>query len=162
MPSSEKIAIAAHLHVLLRRKTGRVTDTEWLAANREYAAEITRFARNKAREDGHPDLALWADKLEEVMAAPELRQRVPLVQRVADVVKDHRPLPSVAAPGPAPVPAPAAPQQQGGRSVNTEEEVYPESGFIESTFGGIFGDSDSHKHRVPKDPNAPRYVKGLR
>ena len=29
MPDSDKLAIAAHLHVLLRRKTGRVTDTEW-------------------------------------------------------------------------------------------------------------------------------------
>jgi hypothetical protein len=48
MPSSEKIAIAAHLHVLLRRKTGRVTDTEWMAGNHEYAAEIARFAREKA------------------------------------------------------------------------------------------------------------------
>lgn len=37
MLHSEKLAIAAHLHVLLRRKTGRVTDTEWLAANAEYA-----------------------------------------------------------------------------------------------------------------------------
>ena len=45
MPSSEKIAIAAHLHVLLRRKTGRVTDTEWLATNADYAAEIVRFSR---------------------------------------------------------------------------------------------------------------------
>ncbi|MDB5939434.1 MAG: hypothetical protein JWP77_1798, partial [Polaromonas sp.] len=29
MSSNEKLAIAAHLHVLMRRKTGRVTDTEW-------------------------------------------------------------------------------------------------------------------------------------
>lgn len=152
MPSSEKIAIAAHLHVLLRRKTGRVTDTEWMAANREYAAEITRFAREKAREDGHQDLAMWAEKLEEIMAAPELRQRVPLVKMVTDAVKDHRSLP----------PAPSVPDRQGARSVNTEEEVYPESGFIESTFGGSFGDSDPHKDRKPKDPDAPRYVKGLR
>lgn len=28
MSSSQKIAIAAHLHALLRRKTGRVTDVE--------------------------------------------------------------------------------------------------------------------------------------
>ena len=33
MPESDRLAIAAHLHVLLRRKTGRVTDTEWMAAN---------------------------------------------------------------------------------------------------------------------------------
>lgn len=63
MLPSEKVAIAAHLHVLLRRKTGRVTDTEWMATNAEYANEIVRFARARAKEDGHADLAEWADKL---------------------------------------------------------------------------------------------------
>ena len=63
MLPNEKLAIAAHLHVLLRRKTGRVTDTEWLAANAEYATEIVRFARARATQDGHADLAVGADKL---------------------------------------------------------------------------------------------------
>lgn len=63
MLPSEKLAIAAHLHVLLRRKTGRVTDTEWMASNAEYAQEIIRFARARAKEDGHADLTEWADKL---------------------------------------------------------------------------------------------------
>ncbi|QDL56133.1 hypothetical protein [Rhodoferax aquaticus] len=63
MLSSETLAIAAHLHVLLRRKTGRVTDTEWMASNADYAAEIVRFARASAKSDGHTDLADWADKL---------------------------------------------------------------------------------------------------
>ncbi len=67
MLESEKLAIAAHLHVLLRRKTGRVTDTEWMAVNAEYAREIMRFARASAREDGHTDLAEWADKLEHAL-----------------------------------------------------------------------------------------------
>ena len=70
MLSTEKIAIAAHLHVLLRRKTGRVTDTEWMACNEEYAAEIVRFARHSARTDGHTDLGEWAEKLEVAMIAP--------------------------------------------------------------------------------------------
>jgi hypothetical protein len=68
MLNSEKIAIAAHLHVLLRRKTGRVTDTEWMASNADYAAEIVRFARGRADSDGHLDLREWADKLESAMA----------------------------------------------------------------------------------------------
>ena len=51
MSDSDKLAIAAHLHVLLRRKTGRVTDTEWMAANADYAQEIVRFARQRATED---------------------------------------------------------------------------------------------------------------
>lgn len=153
MPSSEKIAIAAHLHVLLRRKTGRVTDTEWMATNHEYAGEITRFAREKAAEEGHADLAAWADKLEEIMGIPEHKARVPLVKMVTDAVKD-RAVPVVAA---APMP-----DRQSAQSVNTEEEVYPESGFIESTFGSFFGENDPNHPKKSRDPNAPRYVKGLR
>ena len=67
---SAKLAIAAHLHVLLRRKTGRVTDTEWMATNMDYAQEIIRFAHAKAVEDNHPDLAEWAQKLAASMAPP--------------------------------------------------------------------------------------------
>jgi len=152
-PSSEKIAIAAHLHVLLRRKTGRVTDTEWMASNAEYAAEIVRFSREKAAEDGHVDLGAWADRLEEVMSASEVKLRVPLVRMVSDAVRER----GAASSGAAPVP-----DQQSARSVNTEEEVYPESGFIESTFGAIFGDSESQRERKARDPDVPRYVKGLR
>ncbi|MDD0840407.1 hypothetical protein PSQ40_17615 [Curvibacter sp. HBC61] len=63
MLASEKLAIAAHLHVLMRRKVGRVTDTEWLASNAEYAAAMVRLARQAAAEGGHADLAEWADKL---------------------------------------------------------------------------------------------------
>lgn len=70
MLNSEKIAIAAHLHVLLRRKTGRVTDTEWMASNAAYASEIVRFARASAETEGHADLAVWADKLALAMAGP--------------------------------------------------------------------------------------------
>lgn len=64
MLQSEKVAIAAHLHVLLRRKTGRVTDVEWMAVNEAYASEIIRFARQSAQQDGHAELAEWAGKLE--------------------------------------------------------------------------------------------------
>ena len=67
MLANEKIAIAAHLHVLLRRKTGRVTDTEWMATNREYAMEIVRFARQSATEQGDGDLSALADKLADIM-----------------------------------------------------------------------------------------------
>jgi hypothetical protein len=68
MNDSARIAIAAHLHVLLRRKTGRVTDTEWLATNAEYATEIIRFSREQSVERGAPELAEWADKLEQSAA----------------------------------------------------------------------------------------------
>ena len=153
MPSSEKIAIAAHLHVLLRRKTGRVTDTEWMATNQQYAFEIARFAREKAADEGHVDLITWADKLEESMATPDPKPRVPLVQMVTDAVKER----SLQSAQPA-----YRPDRQSAQSVDTEKENYPESGFIESTFGNFFGDSESHRERKARDPNAPRYVKGLR
>lgn len=63
MSHSERLAIAAHLHVLLRRKLGRVTDTEWMATNADYAREILRVCRAEA----DPDLQDWAAKLESVM-----------------------------------------------------------------------------------------------
>lgn len=67
MLQNDALATAAHLHVLLRRKTGRVTDTEWLAGIAEYAQAIVRFAREKAQEDGHDDLLPLADRLESLM-----------------------------------------------------------------------------------------------
>lgn len=80
MLNSEKLAIAAHLHVLLRRKTGRVTDTEWMASNTDYAAEVVRFARENAHKEGHADLAEWAGKLEAAMlptpVAPPIASRL--------------------------------------------------------------------------------------
>jgi len=69
MHDSDRLAIAAHLHVLLRRKTGRVTDTEWMATNADYAQEIIRFARRRAQEDGQPELADWAARLEQALPA---------------------------------------------------------------------------------------------
>lgn len=87
MQSSEQLAVAAHLHVLLRRKTGRVTDTEWMAANHDYAREIVRFARAKAAEDGHPELAEWAGKLEQAVLAPQDRQAArPLLAQAAQLL----------------------------------------------------------------------------
>lgn len=67
MLDSEKLNIAARMHVLLRRQTGRVTDTEWMASNAEYAAEIVKFARLRAVKDERPDLADMAGKLESAM-----------------------------------------------------------------------------------------------
>jgi len=90
MLASEKLAIAAHLHVLLRRKTGRVTDTQWMADNAEYATEIVRFARQSAAEDGHVELVPWADKLEQAVlpaAAPRIQDAKPLTPSVMPTVR---------------------------------------------------------------------------
>ena len=80
MSPSERLAIAAHLHVLLRRKLGRVTDTEWMASNADYAREILKVCR----AESDPDLHDWAGKLEQVLRAlspkatsPETAQRGP-------------------------------------------------------------------------------------
>ena len=92
MLNSEKLAIAAHLHVLLRRKTGRVIDTEWMASNTEYAAEIVRFARASAEEDGHADLAEWAAKLELAMVPSHTpRTRTNLFGVIGGVAKPAMP-----------------------------------------------------------------------
>ena len=80
MEDSDRVAVAAHLHVVLRRKTGRVTDTEWMAANAEYAQAIVRFARQRGHTDGAPELVEWADKLAHAMgegAAPAQPQPQP-------------------------------------------------------------------------------------
>ncbi|WP_367181216.1 hypothetical protein [uncultured Ramlibacter sp.] len=148
---SEKLAIAAHLHVLLRRKTGRVTDTEWLAGNREYALEIIRFSRAKAAEDGHPDLAEWADKLERAMLEGKPAGKQPLAQSAMQMVRERHAVPpqgqaAVAAPAPASEPS----------ASGFGQSVFGESGFADSTMVG------PDRVRKPRDPNAPRYVGGIR
>ena len=70
MPEADKLAIAAHLHVLLRRKTGRVTDTEWMAVNAEYALEIVRFAASTPRKTTCPN---WPSGLH-VWTTPSMLQ----------------------------------------------------------------------------------------
>ena len=136
---SQKLAIAAHLHVLLRRKTGRVTDTEWMADNLEYALEIIRFARAKALEEGHAELTEWADKLERAVLEPSPAQRVPLAQTAAQLLKDRTHAAAAAQP----------PASDFGHS------VMPESGFADSIL-------EPGKTPKPRDPNAPRYVGGIR
>ncbi|MBC7378454.1 MAG: hypothetical protein H7346_13615 [Burkholderiaceae bacterium] len=152
MLASEKIAIAAHLHVLLRRKTGRVTDTEWMAQNLEYAAEIVRFARVKAMEDGHPDLAEWAGKLERAMAEPQKAVSRPLAQAAVAAVRQNNAVNSQ--------PGNFADSRGGPASVQDEGAEYGQSAFAESQF--LESSLEPGKPRKPRDPNAPRYVGGIR
>lgn len=60
---SEKFAIAAHMHVIMRRTTGRVTDVEWMVKSPDYAREIIKAARAAPQ----PDLHRLADKLEALL-----------------------------------------------------------------------------------------------
>jgi hypothetical protein len=138
---SQKLAIAAHLHVLLRRKTGRVTDTEWMATNLEYAMEIVRFSRAKAQEDVHPELAEWADKLERAVLEPGSGKRPPLAQAAAQMLRERH-----AASAPSPT-----------------QPMPPSSGYGQSTFGETgFQDSTQDGGSKPRDPDSPRYVGGIR
>ncbi|WP_419095712.1 hypothetical protein [Curvibacter soli] len=139
MTDSDRLAIAAHLHVLLRRKTGRVTDTEWMAANGEYAAEVVRFSRAKAAEDNLPELAEWAAKLEQVMAEPRAARRAPLLQEAAAVLHNARPA--------------------GGASPSAGEPGHSSFGHSVSGGDSTFG---SQADAAKRDPNSPRYVGGLR
>ncbi len=79
MSPSERLAIAAHLHVLLRRKLGRVTDTEWMASNADYAREILKVCR----AESDPDLHDWAGKLEQVLRALTPKAAAPDAARSA-------------------------------------------------------------------------------
>ena len=153
MLSNDNLAIAAHLHVLLRRKTGRVTDTEWMASNAEYAREIVRFAKAKALEAGNGELSGWAEKLEEAMQldAP----KPPLAQRqILPIVSRDKRLHLLSSVPPQ--------DKQSARPVPNDREAFQESGFIESTFGSLFGDSESQRLRKLRDASEPRYMKGLR
>ncbi|QIL82252.1 hypothetical protein G7047_21680 [Diaphorobacter sp. HDW4A] len=90
MPEADLVAIAAHLHVLLRRNAGRVTDTEWMAVNVEYAQAIIAFARQHAERNPAADLLEWAGKLEQAWLDHLNReQRVPLVQRASDMLRQR-------------------------------------------------------------------------
>jgi hypothetical protein len=143
MSAHENLAIAAHLHVLLRRKTGRVTDTEWMATNAAYAAEIVRFARAKALETNEPELATWADKLHGMMQLPTAAPRASLMDMASRVVRQMSP-DAGATPPATPARSQAQPDFEASRML---------SDFHDDIDGG--GGKKS-------DPNAPRYVKSLR
>lgn len=68
MTASEMLATAAHLHVAMRRKMGRVTDVEWMASNALYAEAMTRLAADHATAQGDEDLLKWAHKLAQAWA----------------------------------------------------------------------------------------------
>ena len=79
MLEGEKFAIAAHLHVVLRRVNGRVTDVEWMVKSPEYAKEVVRVARLES----NPDLLGLADKLEAALCPPAPRAPKPAAQSAA-------------------------------------------------------------------------------
>ncbi|MES2926885.1 MAG: hypothetical protein V4843_08710 [Pseudomonadota bacterium] len=146
MTSNDVFALAAHMHVLLRRKTGRVTDTEWLASNADYAREIVRFTREKATTDEHADLLALADKLEAAIPLIAAPGRKPLLQVAADTLKAGQVSMTAA--------QRAATPRSGGFANSVPGQ---HSGFIESTLISAFGGP----RKEGEDPDA-RYVGGIR
>ncbi len=75
------IGIAAHLHVAMRRKLGRVTDTEWLAQNPEYAMAMIALCEQQS----DPELHQWAGKLKGMWVDLRLRTAtVPSPRKLAE------------------------------------------------------------------------------
>jgi hypothetical protein len=140
MTSTEIFATAAHLHVLLRRKTGRVTDTEWMATNADYARAIVRFAREKALSEGLDELLPWAAKLETASAGMGAPVRKPLLQSATEALR-----------------AAQTPPPRASRPSGFADSV-PASGFRESTLHSGFGGGK----RTDADAPDTRYVGGIR
>jgi hypothetical protein len=165
MSNSQLLAIAAHLHVVLRRKTGRVTDIEWMVSNREYAMEIVRFTRARATEDKVPELAEWAEKLHRALIQ-QVPQRQPLVQQAAKALRERAPVR-------VDVDTTMFGNSQSGTTRQSEsrfvesrqsesrfaESRYSESRFAESRFADAADPNDPERPRRPRDP---RYVGGIR
>ena len=138
MADNDAFATAAHLHVLLRRKTGRVTDTEWMATNAEYAAAIVAYARQQASSDGHAELLPWAERLEALIPVMGAPVRKPLFDLAAERLrKAAAPAPATARPG--------------------FSDSVPASGFRDSAVSG-FGGSGTAVRETPET----RYVGRLR
>lgn len=145
MASSDSFAVAAHLHVVLRRKTGRVTDTEWMATNVAYAQEMVRFARERGQAEGHEDLLKLADRLAAEIPHMEQVQRKPLVEAAADALRRNREK--------QPVDASAPNAAREGRA----------SGFLESTMNSVFGHTgEGASATTQAGAEGARYVGRLR
>ena len=144
MTSTESFATAAHLHVLLRRKTGRVTDTEWMATNADYAHEIVRYAREQAATEGHTELLPWAEKLEALIPQLGAVGRKPLLAVASERLKAGQTAAKATS---------AAPVRPSGFSDSAQP-----SGILEYTLNSVFGSP-----RKPEgDAPGPRYVGGIR
>lgn len=68
MMNNDRLAVAAHLHTALRRRTGRITDVEWLARDDTYAREVLRLALAQADA---PELLALAHRLQALLPTTE-------------------------------------------------------------------------------------------
>ncbi len=139
---SDLMAIGAHLHVQLRRKTGRVIDVEWMVSNADYANAIINLAKASAVTDGAPELGVLAIRFERAMERVQ-RPRKPLLSALAinSAAKYERQVP-----------------------INPPDEPLPQP-QTDDTIVSEFGDS----HRVvdtstlkPRKPSKEQYIWSLR
>jgi hypothetical protein len=135
--SNDTFAAAAHLHVLLRRTAGRVTDTEWMATNPQYAQAMVAFASEHAEREGLADLQRLADKLAALIPTMSAPVRKPLLAAAAERLG-------------------AGPSANRRRSAWSEND--PVSTFSESR--PSFADSASGGNA--QGPSNRRYVGGIR
>lgn len=83
--ASDLLAAAAHLHVQMRRLTGRVTDTEWMATSPDYARAMVQLACEKAQADGHTSLFQAAERLHALIPPPPSAKPVSRLPMAIDV-----------------------------------------------------------------------------
>ena len=160
MLASEKLAIAAHLHVLLRRKTGRVTDVEWMAGNATYAAEIVRFSCVKASEQDQPELRKWALKLQHAFTQDAPKASKPLVTVAAAFAAQALQGRNASKPAVAALPAAQATNTSKPASRAAGDSRFLHSGSLESAFlHSTFGLTRPQETDASAEP---RYVGGLR
>ncbi len=139
---SDLTAIGAHLHVQLRRKTGRVIDVEWMVTNTEYANAIINLAKASAVTDGAPELGVLAIRFERAMERVQ-RPRKPLMAALA-------------------INSAAKHERQAQVDPPAEPSTLPQQ---DDTIVSEFGDS----HRVvdtstlqPRKPSKEQYIWSLR
>jgi len=81
MTHNELLALAAHLHVMIRRKIGRITDPEWMVSNPDYAREIIRLARS----DSSAELAEAVNRFEQALfSQPKTVAHKPLLEQIKE------------------------------------------------------------------------------
>ena len=73
MTHPDRLAVAAHLHILLRRRLNRMTDVEWMARDDTYARAIAELALSDLTQ---PDLVALGQRLQALLPPPAPVQRV--------------------------------------------------------------------------------------
>jgi hypothetical protein len=144
---SDLLAIAAHLHVQMRRHAGRVTDVEWMVHDRDYAAAMISLSKSEAVTRGVPEMAIWAQRFERALAR---------------VQRPHRPLLSALAS------RSAQEERQASLPVAMQDSQFSQSLYSEFSDSVVteFGDAgrmvDTSRLTTPPPAPPERYVWSLR